>query len=66
MNITDEINIIYFAERSLRWFQEIFVKDWIFIDAIGFRSLNEPGYKKKWLYYALVTRHLFDGYPRNI
>ena len=40
VNIADEINIICFTERSLRWFQEIFVRDWIFIDAIGFRSLS--------------------------
>ena len=62
MNIADKINIICFTEGSLRWFQEIFVRDWIFIDATGFRSLNVPGYKKL-LYYALVTRHPFHGYP---
>ena len=55
-------NIIRFTEGSLRWFQEIFFRDWIFIDATGFRSLNVPGYKKL-LYYALVTRHPFDSYP---
>ena len=62
MNIADKINIICFTEGSLGWFQEIFVMDWFFIDAFGFRSLNAPGYKKL-LYYALVSRHPFDGYP---
>ena len=36
VNIADKINIICFAEGSLGWFQEIFVMDWFFIDALGF------------------------------
>ena len=36
VNIADEINIICFTEGSLRWFQEIFVRDCIFIGATGF------------------------------
>ena len=39
-------------------------EDWIFIDAFGFWSLNEPGYKKM-VIYALVTRYPFDGYLRT-
>ena len=62
MNIADEINIICFTEGYLRWLQEIFVRNWIFIDVTGFRTLNVSGYKKL-LYYALVTRHPFDRYP---
>ena len=62
VNIADEINIICFTEGSLRWFQEIFIRDWIFIGGTGFRSLNVRCYKKL-LYYALVTRHPFHGYP---
>ena len=62
VNIADEINIICFTEGSLRWSQEIFVRDCIFIGATGFWSLNVPGYKK-WLYYALVTRYSFGDYP---
>ena len=62
VNIADEINIICFTEGSLRWFQRNFVRDWIFIDATGFQSLNVPGYKML-LYYALGTRYPFDGYP---
>ena len=36
VNIADKINIICFTEGSLGWFQEIFVIDWFFIDALGF------------------------------
>ena len=35
--------------------------DRILIDAIGFQSLDVPGYKKL-LYYALVTIHSFHDY----
>ena len=46
VNLADEINIICFTEGCLRWFQEIFVRDWVFIDVTGFRSLNIPSDKK--------------------
>ena len=39
VNIADETITSYFTEGSVRWFQEIFVRDWTFIDPTGFQSI---------------------------
>ena len=46
LNVADEVNIICFAEGSLKWCRECFNRDWVFFDTTGFRSLKIPGYKK--------------------
>ena len=61
INMTDEINIVAFTEASFRWYHEVLKRD---LCSLTQRSLfkNVTTYKKL-LYYTLVARHPFAGYP---